>query len=85
MTTKQRLTVKWWNDAKGYGILTNPTHNQIFAHYTGIVGEGFKTLSENQVVYADLVDGPKGPMAVGIEKTQEFEPAPATAEEWEHA
>lgn len=61
-------TVKWFNDAKGYGFLTTPEHDSIFAHYSAISGDGFKTLVEGQRVTFDLLDGPKGPQAMNIQK-----------------
>ena len=68
--------VKWWSDSKGYGFLeavTNddglPSHlGDIFAHYTAIQGDGFKTLAEGQEVICEIVDGPKGPQATNITK-----------------
>ena len=61
--------VKWYSDSKGYGFLETPEHDSIFAHYTAIHGEGFKTLSEGQIVEFELIDGPKGPKAANIRKT----------------
>lgn len=63
-------TVKWFNDAKGYGFIAYDGNEEIgaFAHYTGIAGEGFKTLHEGQAVEFELVDGPKGPQAMNIIK-----------------
>ena len=61
--------VKWYNDAKGYGFLTcSATNREVFAHYSAIECEGFKTLSEGQTVQFDLIDGPKGAQAAHIEK-----------------
>ena len=63
-------TVKCFNDSKGYGFVEvdgDPT--PIFAHYTAIAGEGFKTLAEGQRVEFDLIDGPKGPQAANIRKS----------------
>jgi CspA family cold shock protein len=62
-------TVKWWNDSKGYGFIACEGHPEgIFAHYTAIQTEGFKTLAEDQAVQFDLLDGPKGPQAMNIRK-----------------
>jgi CspA family cold shock protein len=55
-----RGRVKWWNDAKGFGFITDDHCRDIFAHYTHIVGEGFKTLKVNSQVEFDLYEGPKG-------------------------
>ena len=58
-------TVKWWNDSKGYGFIHVPGYESvdIFAHYTAIHVEGFKTLKEGQAVTLRIVQGPKGPQA----------------------
>jgi CspA family cold shock protein len=57
-----KATVKWWNDTKGYGYLT-VGERDVFAHYTAIYGDGYKTLTEGEVVEVELVEGPKGPQA----------------------
>jgi cold shock protein len=61
-------TVKWFNDSKGYGFLSAEGHETIFVHYSAIMGEGFKTLAEGQVVTFDLVEGPKGDQASNVVK-----------------
>jgi len=54
-------TVKWFNDAKGYGFITpDEGGDDIFAHFSAINMQGFKTLKEGQKVQYDLADGPKG-------------------------
>jgi len=54
-------TVKWFNDAKGYGFISPEDGGEdIFAHFSAIEVAGFKTLKEGQRVQYDLVDGPKG-------------------------
>lgn len=61
--------VKWFNDNKGYGMLqADGGINDIFAHYTAISGDGFKTLTEGQRVEFELIEGPKGPQAFNIKK-----------------
>lgn len=61
-------TVKWFNDAKGFGFLrTDSVQGDIFAHYSAIHTDGFKTLKEGQKVQFDLYTGPKGPQAFNIE------------------
>ena len=67
-TTQTTGTVKWFNDAKGYGFLTTPDKDNIFVHHTAIGGTGFKTLNEGQMVQFDLVAGPKGPQADNVVK-----------------
>ena len=59
-------TVKWFNDSKGYGFLEIPGNDAVFVHYTAILGDGFKTLSEGESVSFELVDGPKGPQAMNV-------------------
>ena len=59
-------TVKWFDSAKGYGFITTETGNDIFAHYTGIVKEGFKVLEEGQQVEFEVAEGKKGEQAVNI-------------------
>jgi CspA family cold shock protein len=61
--------VLWFNDIKGYGFLqANSVEKSIFAHYSAISGDGFKTLAEDQAVTFVLIDGPHGPQASEIEK-----------------
>lgn len=61
-------TVKWFNDTKGYGFISNDDGDDIFAHYSAIQGEGFKSLSEGDRVQFEIVDGPKGKYAANIVK-----------------
>ena len=59
--------VKWFNDAKGFGFITPDDGGEdVFAHFSAINVNGFKTLKENQVVRFDLVQGPKGKQASNI-------------------
>lgn len=68
-TLRLRAKVKWFNDAKGYGFVEFPGEERpIFAHYSAIHGEGFKTLAEGQDVEIELIDGPKGPQCAAIWK-----------------
>lgn len=61
--------VRWFNDAKGYGFIDSKAHSQsIFAHYSAIQGDGFKSLSEGQAVIFSLVVGSKGAQAFNIVK-----------------
>jgi CspA family cold shock protein len=59
-------TVKWFNDAKGYGFISRSDGPDVFVHYSAIQGDGFKTLSEGQQVEFDVVDGPKGKQAANV-------------------
>ena len=59
--------VKWFNDAKGYGFITpDDGGKDVFAHFSEIKGNGFKSLKENQRVTFDVSTGPKGPQATNI-------------------
>jgi cold shock protein len=64
----EKGTVKWFNDAKGYGFITRNNGGDVFVHHTSISAEGFgrRTLSEGERVSFDLADGPKGPQAVNV-------------------
>ena len=60
-------TVKWFNNAKGYGFIKPETGgDDIFVHYSTIDMDGYKSLKAGQAVTFNLSDGPKGPHAVGI-------------------
>ncbi|MDR2018843.1 MAG: cold-shock protein [Syntrophobacterales bacterium] len=61
-------TVKWFNESKGFGFITNEEGGDVFVHYSAIQGNGFKSLSEGQSVSFDVVDGPKGPHAANVVK-----------------
>lgn len=59
--------VKWFNEAKGFGfIMPDGGGKDVFAHFSGIVGKGFKTLRENQRVQFEITAGPKGDQAINI-------------------
>ncbi|OLS02789.1 cold-shock protein [Tissierella creatinophila] len=60
-------TVKWFNAEKGYGFITTEEGNDVFAHFSQINKEGFKTLEEGQEVTFDVVQGQKGLQAENIE------------------
>ena len=61
-------TVKWFNDAKGYGFIARQDGDDVFVHHSAIQGGGFKTLSEGQAVEFDVMDGPKGKQAANVAK-----------------
>ena len=53
-------TVKWFNDAKGFGFLSRATGDDVFVHHSAIQGNGFRSLQEGQQVEFNVVKGPKG-------------------------
>lgn len=59
-------TVKWFNNQKGYGFISDENGRDVFVHYSGIVSDGFKTLNEGAKVTFDIEDGQKGPQAVNV-------------------
>lgn len=59
-------TVKWFNEAKGFGFLEQQGGADVFAHFSAISGSGFKTLTEGQAVQFSVTQGPKGPQAENI-------------------
>ena len=61
-------TVKWFNSEKGFGFITVEGGNDVFAHFSAIQGEGFKTLEEGQAVTFDVEEGQRGLQATNIEK-----------------
>jgi CspA family cold shock protein len=63
-------TVKWFNNAKGYGFITREEGGDVFVHHTGIKGEGFKSLNEGQAVQFEVKQGPKGPQAENVSIAQ---------------
>jgi CspA family cold shock protein len=61
-------TVKWFNETKGFGFITAEDGTDVFAHFSAIQGDGFKTLAEGDKVSFDIVEGDKGPKAENIVK-----------------
>lgn len=60
-------TVKWFNDAKGYGFIAVPDGGKdLFVHHSNIAGDGFKTLTEGATVEFDRAEGSKGPEATNV-------------------
>ena len=58
--------VKWFNEKKGYGFIAQEEGPDVFVHYSGIEGSGFKTLQEGDRVTFEIEEGPKGPAAVQV-------------------
>ena len=61
-----RGTVKWFNNQKGFGFISDAEGNDVFVHYSGLNMEGYKTLEEGQEVEYEVVDGAKGPQASNV-------------------
>jgi len=62
-------TVKWFSNEKGYGFLERSDGEDVFVHFSAIVGDGYRTLTEGQQVEFDIVDGPKGKQAANVRPT----------------
>ncbi|MBM4161036.1 MAG: cold-shock protein [Ignavibacteria bacterium] len=61
-------TVKWFNNAKGYGFIKRSTGEDVFVHYKSINGEGYKTLKEGDVVEFEVEQGAKGLQAINVNR-----------------
>ena len=61
-------TVKWFNAEKGFGFISVEGGDDVFAHFSAILGEGYKTLEEGQAVEFDIEEGQRGPQAANIVK-----------------
>ncbi len=61
-------SVKWFNDAKGYGFITSEEGSDVFVHFSAIQGDGFRSLAEGDTVSFDIEKGPKGLQAVNVVK-----------------
>jgi len=59
-------TVKWFNDAKGFGFIAQEGGDDVFVHFSAIQGSGFKTLAEGQKVNFEIQQGPKGLQAANV-------------------
>lgn len=66
MSNKVTGTVKWFNEAKGFGFIQQESGPDVFAHFSAISGSGFKTLAEGQRVEFTVTSGQKGPQAEDI-------------------
>jgi CspA family cold shock protein len=61
-------SVKWFNDAKGFGFIASDTGEDVFVHFSAIAAGGFRSLAEGERVEFDLVSGPKGKQAANVSK-----------------
>jgi CspA family cold shock protein len=66
VSEKETGTVKWFNDAKGYGFISREAGEDVFVHYSAIEGDGFRSLREDQQVEFSVEQGPKGLQAVHV-------------------
>lgn len=64
----EKGTVKWFNGAKGFGFITRESGDDVFVHFKAIVGDGYKSLNEGDVVQFDVEQGPKGLQALNVAK-----------------
>lgn len=63
--------VKWFSNEKGYGFIETDDGEDIFVHFTGINGDGFKTLDEGETVSFEVTDGNRGPQAANVVKVDD--------------
>jgi CspA family cold shock protein len=65
----EKGTVKWFSTSKGFGFITRETDGDIFVHYSGIAGDGFKSLRQGDQVTFEVEETDKGPQAIKVAKT----------------
>lgn len=66
MSDRETGTVKWFNNGKGYGFIEREEGEDIFVHFSAVLGEGFRSLEEGQRVEFSIEQGPKGLQAVSV-------------------
>lgn len=64
-------TVKWFNDSKGFGFITQENGPDLFVHHSAIVANGYRSLNEGDRVTFDAAEGPKGPQATNVRRAGE--------------
>ena len=67
---KLKGTVKWFNNAKGFGFIGRDDGPDVFVHYSALIADGYKSLQEGDPVEFEIVDGQKGPQAANVTKVQ---------------
>jgi CspA family cold shock protein len=67
MAERKEGTVKWFNNSKGYGFITQQSGEDVFVHFQSIKGDGFKSLEENDKVEFTITQGPKGLQAADVQ------------------
>ena len=69
MSNREKGTVKWFNDSKGFGFIAPASGSKdVFVHQSAIVADGFRSLAEGDIVEFSIEQGPKGPAAAGVQK-----------------
>lgn len=66
MSDRQKGTVKWFNNTKGFGFIQREEGDDVFVHFRAINGDGYRTLEEGQAVEFTVTEGPKGPQAEAV-------------------
>ena len=64
----EKGTVKWFNAEKGFGCIERESGDDVFVHFSAILGDGFKSLEEGQAVSFEIVEGNRGAQAANVEK-----------------
>ena len=64
----EKGTVKWFNNAKGYGFITRESGEDLFVHFKSIVGDGYKTLKQGEAVTFEIEQGQKGMQAINVQR-----------------
>ena len=70
-TIMERGTVKWFNNAKGYGFIKRESGQDLFVHFKSIVGEGYKSLKQGETVEFDVEQGEKGLQAINVSRVNQ--------------
>jgi cold shock protein len=68
MDTRERGTVKWFSNQKGYGFIARESGEDVFVHFSAITGEGYKSLNEGEAVEFSVQQGQKGLAAVDVQR-----------------